>query len=147
MNDIFKYIALNSTVGKIYYFADKVNGEFVLKSGQEDVQLFPLEETYGFFHIRYIEHDLFSLFDTFHMTFYYFYESFSDDKLTKLSEIVTFLKVLRTKVYDLKLTETNVNNDDILRDFKKEKVSGASERKMIRIEFKLIYSDGCNSIL
>ena len=143
MNDIFKILNQSSEIGTLYYFADKVNGEFVIKSGREDEKLFPKEKTYGFFYINNITHNEFGI-DDYDMTFYYFYESKSMDKLSKLGEIKDMLEVLKSKVENLKLLRSNINNDEILKDFNYTGIDGASEKKLIKIDFILTYGSFTN---
>ncbi len=144
IKDIFKQIAASSTIGKLYYFADRVNGEFVIKSGKEDLKLFPLEKNYGFFYIKKINHNE-HLIDNYEMTFYYFYESNFNDKMEKLLSIKAMLYDLASKVDSLTLLRSNINNDEILADFRHEQHHGNSEKKLIKIDFNLAYDTvaGC----
>lgn len=142
ITDIFKYFSSKTTLGNIYYFADKVNGHFVIKQGAEDYKLFPLEENYGFVYINSKEYNKLGINEKYFMTFYYFYESTNDDKITKLQDIEKNLNILKQKADGFQLLKSNINNDEILQDFIHENIAGSSERKMIKVEFYLLIGKG-----
>lgn len=134
--------SVTSTIGNIYYFADKVAGNFIIKSGKEDIQLFPREETYGFFYIKNIRNNRIKIFELsdYEMVFYFFYNSNFQDKLSKIEEIKSYLDLIKSKVDNLEITNINLNNDEILRDFNKPSdIAGSSEHKLIKIDFNLTY--------
>ena len=66
------------------------------------------------------------------------------DKLSKLGEIKEMLEVLKSKVENLKLLRSNINNDEILKDFNYTGIDGASEKKLIKIDFILTYGSFTN---
>lgn len=134
--------SVTSTIGNIYYFADKVASNFIIKSGKEDIQLFPREETYGFFYIKNIRNNRIKIFELsdYEMVFYFFYNSNFQDKLSKIEEIKSYLDLIKYKVDNLEITNINLNNDEILRDFNKPSdIAGSSEHKLIKIDFNLTY--------
>lgn len=134
--------SVTSTIGNIYYFTDKVAGNFIIKSGKEDIQLFPREETYGFFYIKNIRNNRIKIFELsdYEMVFYFFYNSNFQDKLSKIEEIKSYLDLIKSKVDNLEITNINLNNDEILRDFNKPSdIAGSSEHKLIKIDFNLTY--------